>query len=116
MTFIYSNDTIGENFENKLNKITSLSRRSTAPHTRERPSKKEKLENTVKVLKNLFSITNLFSNSYVMMLVIVSNSLEMMLENSINLMVQPEFSPVNCPLSSAFANICHSNHYCQRCH
>ena len=83
---------------NKLNKITSLSRRSTAPHTRERPSKKEKLENTVKVLKNLFSITNLFSNSYVMMLVIVSNSLEMMLENSINLMVQPEFSPVNCPL------------------
>ena len=98
MTFIYSNDTIGENFENKLNKITSLSRRSTAPHTRERPSKKEKLENTVKVLKNLFSITNLFSNSYVMMLVIVSNSLEMMLENSINLMVQPEFSPVNCPL------------------
>ena len=29
-----------------------------------------------------------------------------MLQNSINLMVQPEFSPVNCPLSSAFANIC----------
>ena len=28
-----------------------------------------------------------------------------MLQNSINLMVQPEFSPVNCPLSSAFANI-----------
>ena len=29
-----------------------------------------------------------------------------MLQNSINLMVQPEFSPVNCPLSSAFVNIC----------
>ena len=29
-----------------------------------------------------------------------------MLQNSINLMVQPEFCPVNCPLSSAFANIC----------
>ena len=29
-----------------------------------------------------------------------------MLQNSISLMVQPEFSPVNCPLSSAFANIC----------
>ena len=29
-----------------------------------------------------------------------------MLQNSINLMVQPDFSPVNCPLSSAFANIC----------
>ena len=26
------------------------------------------------------------------------------LQNSINLMVQPEFSPVNCPLSSGFAN------------
>ena len=29
-----------------------------------------------------------------------------MLQNSINLMVEPEFSPVSCPLSSAFANIC----------
>ena len=27
-------------------------------------------------------------------------------ENSISLMVQPEFSPMNFPLSSAFANIC----------
>ena len=29
-----------------------------------------------------------------------------MLQNSVNLMVQPEFSPVNCSLPSAFANIC----------
>ena len=29
-----------------------------------------------------------------------------MLQNSISLMVRPEFSPVNCPLFSAFANIC----------
>ena len=29
-----------------------------------------------------------------------------MLQNSINLIVQPEFSPVNCPLSSAFVNTC----------
>ena len=29
-----------------------------------------------------------------------------MLQNLINLMVQPDFSPVNCPLSSAFADIC----------
>ena len=28
-----------------------------------------------------------------------------MLQNSIKLMVQPEFSPMNCPLSFAFANI-----------
>ena len=28
------------------------------------------------------------------------------LQNSTNLMVQPEFSPVNCPLPSAFAIIC----------
>ena len=28
-----------------------------------------------------------------------------MLQNSINLMVQPVFSPVNYPLSSAFVNI-----------
>ena len=28
------------------------------------------------------------------------------LQNLINLMVQPEFSPVNCALSSVFANIC----------
>lgn len=41
MTFIYSNDIIGENFEKKMNKITSLSPSSTAPHTRERPSKKK---------------------------------------------------------------------------
>ena len=29
-----------------------------------------------------------------------------MLQNSINFKVQLEFSPVSCPLSSAFANIC----------
>ena len=29
-----------------------------------------------------------------------------MLQNSINLMVQPEFVPMNCSLSSAFVNIC----------
>ena len=28
------------------------------------------------------------------------------LQNLINLMVQPEFSRVNCPLPSAFVNIC----------
>ena len=29
----------------------------------------------------------------------------LMLKSSINLMVQPEFSPVNCPLSSAFEKV-----------
>ena len=30
---------------------------------------------------------------------------KVMLQNLINLMVPPEFAPVNCPLSSAFVNI-----------